>query len=950
MGVVFKAYDPELDRAVALKLLRTRVGASDAAQDRLLREAQALARLQHPNVIAVYDVGSFGRDVFIAMEFVEGQTLRQWLNKSHSRREVLDAYLAAGEGLVAAHRAGLVHRDFKPDNVIVGKDGRVRVLDFGLARAAGSKHERGEAEPAADAALPSLGVDDEQTARDRPSVGGSVSDKPEAAGSSSSASHSSGSLLDTPLTRVGTVVGTPRFMAPEQHSGETADERADQFSFCVALYHSLYDRFPFGGDDVEDALDDMLAEKFAEPPPGATVPRWLRQVLLRGLRARPADRYPSMAALLLALRADPSVAYRRWLRVAALVTAFVGVGLAWRVTIRQQLRVCAGADRKLVGVWDDARRAEVRQAFRFGGKPYAEAALATVEQTLDRYARDWVAMRVDACEATQVRKEQSLELLDLRMACLDDRLTQLSTLSELFSRADDGLVLRAAESAQSLPALGHCADAVALRAPIPPPRDVETRKRVEQIRQQLARAHALALAARYDEALALARAAIKELEVVSYAPAQSAAQLLLGNLLTDRGDFAPGSTALQEAFIAGLAGHDDEAAARTAIQLVHTLGVSQVQHAEGHRWARIAEALIGRVQQRDELGSLLAHKLSMLLQEEGKYDEALGRSRSALELARHLWGSEDLRVGEYYFELGNVYYQQGRYDEALDSYGRSAAIDRKALGPDHPHLAANKFSMANVYGDRGDHKRALAENEQALAILFRVQADHPYVPQILNSMGADLLALGRPKEAFEKFRLAYEHWHKRVGPSADTAMALENMGTSKLELKAPAEALDYLRQALAMCEQTVGTEHGLYAQVLSAMGELYLDEHKPDQALSYFQRSVTIAERAVGKDHPQVASALVGLARAKLALHAAANATAPLERAEAIFEKQRDTDELASARFWLARALWSAPRSSADRSRAMGLAEQARATYEKATGPSAKRNLAEVTAWVAARH
>src|SRR5262245_37690244 len=208
MGVVYAAYDPELDRRVALKLLHA--GGSVEARKRLLREAQAMARLAHPNVIAVHDVGTWGDEVFVAMEFVEGPTLAERVrDEEPGWREVLDLYLQAGEGLAAAHVAGIVHRDFKPQNALVGRDGRVRVLDFGLARGTGALPPR-EAEEGPD-------------------------------------SGAAPGLLVTPLTRSGSRMGTPAYMSPEQFEGLPADELSDQFSFCVALYEALYGERPFGG-------------------------------------------------------------------------------------------------------------------------------------------------------------------------------------------------------------------------------------------------------------------------------------------------------------------------------------------------------------------------------------------------------------------------------------------------------------------------------------------------------------------------------------------------------------------------------------------------------------------------------------------------------------------------------------------------------------------------------
>jgi predicted Ser/Thr protein kinase len=286
MGVVYKALDPELGRAVALKLLKTESTAK-VQQERLLREAHALARLSHPNVVAVHDVGTFGDDVFVAMEFVEGRTLRDWLTEPRDWRTVLDAFLAAGEGLAAAHRAGLVHRDFKPDNVIVGADGRVRVVDFGLARATG----------AAD---------------------------PEDGGPAASPGSWQSGRLSSPLTRHDAIIGTPRYMAPEQHRGEAVDEAADQFSFCLSLYWALYDLYPFVGD-ADEARRNVLAGRVSEPPTEAKVPRWLYPVIVRGLAPHKSDRHPGMAELLATLRADPLAARRQRWQVALLGVAAIAL-------------------------------------------------------------------------------------------------------------------------------------------------------------------------------------------------------------------------------------------------------------------------------------------------------------------------------------------------------------------------------------------------------------------------------------------------------------------------------------------------------------------------------------------------------------------------------------------------------------------------------------------------
>ncbi|MBL8622496.1 MAG: serine/threonine protein kinase, partial [Myxococcales bacterium] len=268
MGVVYAAYDPTLDRRVAVKVVRA-VGAAADGGARLIREARAVATVSHANVIVVYDVGSTADGVFIAMEYLDGGTLREWLATPRPRAAIVARFLEAGSGLAAAHAAGLVHRDFKPDNVLLGRDGRVRVADFGLARRAGSGDD------VVDAAASPDGLDPA-----------------------------------TRLTQAGAIVGTPAYMSPEQLAGAELDARSDQFAFAVALYQALYREHPFAAVGVRSA------PVVRPPPAGADVPERLRAVLVRALAADRAARFPSMAALLAALDDRPR-RRRRWVALAA---------------------------------------------------------------------------------------------------------------------------------------------------------------------------------------------------------------------------------------------------------------------------------------------------------------------------------------------------------------------------------------------------------------------------------------------------------------------------------------------------------------------------------------------------------------------------------------------------------------------------------------------------------
>ncbi|MDC0722635.1 serine/threonine-protein kinase [Nannocystis bainbridge] len=300
MGVVYAAYDEELDRRIAIKVLRD--AAQDPnARDRMIREAQAMARLSHPNVVQVHEINEQDGQIYVAMEFVKGLTLRAWLSEQvHAWRPIRDIFVQAGRGLAAAHAEGLVHRDFKPDNVLIGNDGRARVADFGLAGTAGQQ----------------------------PGVA------PENNGDSVALHVGRHNAFSTSLTMAGTIMGTPAYMSPEQHLGSATDARSDQFSFCVALWTALYARPPFAGDNLIDLAESVCTGQLIKAPANE-VPGFIHDALVRGLAVDPARRHPSMDFLIEALTRDLVVARpSRWriaaVAIAAAVVAAIAVLLATR--------------------------------------------------------------------------------------------------------------------------------------------------------------------------------------------------------------------------------------------------------------------------------------------------------------------------------------------------------------------------------------------------------------------------------------------------------------------------------------------------------------------------------------------------------------------------------------------------------------------------------------------
>jgi len=433
MGVVYRATDPTLGREIALKVMAVRPTAGSTAAEvsgRLLREAQSLAKLSHPHVVSVHDVGTVGDDVFVAMELVEGKTLSEWRrDEKPTQAQILEVFAAAGRGVEAAHRANLVHRDFKPENVIVAEDGRVRVLDFGLARIA---------DPGVDDSAPASAAKPVEPGQDR-------------------AQQSTGRII-----------GTPAYMAPEQHRGGSVDERSDQFSFCVTLYEALYDGPPFAGKTLEQLKRAVDAGRVEEPPEGTGVSPKLRRVLLRGLAVDRDHRYPSMTALLAGLDSATSTRGGGWRTLAMLAAAALAafaIAIALGASPRSApTRPCADAGTVPADVWDAEVKVGVRNAFLATGRPHAQATFDRVAKVIDGHAAAWVAMRTEACEATRVHATQSDEVLALRNLCLDRRLEEIRELAARFRTADARGVDNSIHDAFTLGLIAQCADVDALLA------------------------------------------------------------------------------------------------------------------------------------------------------------------------------------------------------------------------------------------------------------------------------------------------------------------------------------------------------------------------------------------------------------------------------------------------------------------------------------------------------
>ncbi|WP_225409019.1 serine/threonine-protein kinase [Stigmatella hybrida] len=763
MSIVLAAYDVRLDRRVALKLLNARTGpAQDHSELRMVREAQAMARLNHPHVVAVYDSGALeDGSFFIAMEYVEGQTLRQWhVEKPRSWREVLEVFLAAGRGLAAAHGAGLVHRDFKPDNVLVGQDGRVRVTDFGVARTE---------------ALP-----------EGPSLGLPLPLPPGA--------------WDTSLTQPGYVVGTPRYLAPELLKGAPADARSDLFSFCVALYEALCGQPAFAGSTERERTLARLEGRVAPPPP--QLPGWLLRAVLQGLSPQPGQRPASMAVLLKALADDPALRRSVWIRSA--LAASAGMGLvalaAWGwLGHREPAPDCSQMPRQLEGIWDADVQQRIRQSLEGTGLPYAKATADRAVAALEGYAGTWARMRVEACESPRVEAPRPLGLAVLQEYCLERRRSQLRAVTGLLAGAPDAeLVPRAVEAIQALPPLAYCADAQALTAAVPPPEDPQVRAQAEALHAEVDRLETLYEAGKYAQGLALGEQLLPQVEKAAYAPLHARALYHFAQNLEGAGEFKRAEALTREAIPLAAKGQDDALAARAWGHLVLLVSNRQGRHEEAKGLELVTAAAAART------GDVLAraealNALGMLLNAQEKYGEA----RDTFERARGLWeqvrGPKHPYVAGFRSNQGIALFLQGRYEEARAQLAEAQELWEEVLGPEHPYLIHALISQGASLWRLGRLPEAAGLLERAQSLIEKVLGpEHPFLSEPLSVLGFVLTDMGRYPEAQQRLAQSLALIEKVMGPeSPSVADPLRGLAHLHRMQGASAKALPLLERALS---------------------------------------------------------------------------------------------------------------------------------------------------------
>jgi hypothetical protein len=747
MGEVYAAYDPELDRKIAIKLLKTAGASPDGAsqgRQRLLREAQAIARLSHPNVVVVHDVGTFDGAVFIAMEFVEGHTLGYWMQAAdRDWREVREVFMAAGRGLAAAHAAGLVHRDFKPDNVMLTKSGEVRVMDFGLAReqreaAAGTTREMAAAvQDRAASIAHTLDV-----AGDPDATVNLAKDAQRAPNG-----NPSGDYLQMKLTETGAMMGTPAYMAPEQFAGQGSDGRTDQFSFCVALWEALYGRRPFTGKNPVELMVSVVSGAIEKPPADTRVPAWLRKVLLRGLSVSPVERYPSMKDLLAALVRDPAARWRRWAVAAAMVFLVAATGLGARRLGAGRRALCAGGPARAATAWGPERRNAAQRAFAASRKPNAGQAFATAAALMDDYIGRWTQVYTETCEATNVRGDQSAEVLDLRMDCLGERLASARALSDVLAGADAQVVDNAVAAASALPMLARCSDVSMLRAVVRPPDDPDKRARVQARRDDVARVTALATSGQCRAAVAAGDKLVEAASALGYPPLTAEALLAVSRLGENCSDLAKAVEQVEEASYAAEISHHDEVVIQAGVFASYFYAERLNDFPAARRWLRHADVVLARFPGHPILEAWLAQGRSTLLVRTGEIVPAIAEARRALALLERERGPDHMDVGIGAQNLGLALMENGQLAEAEQATVRSLGIMTKLFGDGSVRTAIVLLNYTEILTAQHRFDEARARIAQTLSILRAQDADPFFVGMALLDEGRLALEAGDPEPA-----------------------------------------------------------------------------------------------------------------------------------------------------------------------------------------------------------
>lgn len=784
MGQVFSAYDPQLDRKIALKLLRPGAS-SEEHRSRLAREAQTLARLSHPNVVTVFDVGTWEGQLFMALEFVSTGSARTWLTaKPRSWKEIVALYSEAGRGLAAAHEAGVVHRDFKPDNVLVRTDGRPQVTDFGLA-------------------------------------------------AMNPAEVSTGTASQLLLTHTDALMGTPAYMAADQLQGAAANFASDQFSFCASLFEALAGATPFEGETLETLASNIRSGKVRPLKGDAPVP--VRRVILRGLSADPQTRFPSMTALLDALDRAASRTRRLGitLAVAAVVVAVGAVALMPTLNKVSRQPTCVLAEARQQGTWSDERSAEVKKAFEATGLSYAGKAFAFVDTAVRSRADSWRARRAEACEATTGPKHTPL--FEAQLRCLDERWAELEATLQVLSSGGPEVVNKAAQIIDKLPAATACTEPATLERYGAAPSRCDA---CITDQAAVARARALFEAGRFKPAGEAIDVALDG--GVSTPHAIAALKVERGRVQQELGQLDEAEATLFQAGLEAQRAGDGVLAATSWVELGYLVGYLRNRLDEGERWVAQGEALAA-MEHDQRLLERFASTRGTIATRRSSLDEAEKYFAQSEALLRSQLGAAHPKRLRALANLASAQLHGGKVQEAMPKLEEAWKQLSAALGEDHP----DAFKAMNAYGAglgiSEQYEAAVPIFERVLAGYKQtLGATHPRIGTAASNLAEAEQRLGRYEAALAHFEEASAVLEKTGSPQQ--AVVLLGEAEVLIALKRGDEALKRTQQALAICARAQcepldeGQIHLGHAKALRALNKA------PSLASAAAQRALRILE------------------------------------------------------------------------------------------------------------
>ncbi|MGH1341888.1 MAG: protein kinase domain-containing protein [Nannocystales bacterium] len=900
MGIVLSAYDSKLDRRVALKLLHPHTGADPENHARLIREAQALAKLSHPGVVAVYDVGELRGQVFIAMEFIDGPNLRSWTHEAkRSTAAVLSVFRDAARGLIAAHDAGIVHRDFKPDNVLIDPKGRAHVTDFGLAL---ESHE----------VVQNL-----------------------SASSRSDSSHSSSSRL----TETGMVMGTPAYMPVEQHAGNPTDHRSDQFSFCVSFYEALYGVRPFSGANATELCLSIKRAEIPPPPAGVSVPRRVHRAIVKGLALKPEGRHASMRALLRAI--TPPTRNRRTWVFGGLGGLTIGAGVV--AFAEPPARPCSSFRASIEDVYGSEQESKIQAAFESSKLAYAGASFEATDRTLDRFTDAWATAATDACLATE-RGEQSDHMLDLRMHCLDRARSRLSATVEVLSEASPEIVHQGMALASNQVELELCGDLEALQRTVVLPADAEEAAETEQLFTAIDRMEAMRSAGKKEDAKMLFSDYETRLASSDFPPVVASAAWIQGRLVGTDNRASEAITHFRRAYLVSLEHGLDGLAANAASSLGFYYSEFQLDLVEAEHYLDVAAALAkasGSVQAQ----SGVAGNLSTLRRRQSRYDEAVASAQEALSLAKTQKATRPLQVAEVHVQLANVLRLRDGPKAAIPTLLEARDDVLAELGSVHPVLVGIYREQAGVARELGNYDEAFvhasAALEQARAAYGEGSLDEAYELANLATIAG---SLGRKRESLDMLARVDEVFAREQGETHPVrAAVMNNRATIFTELEQWDDAEASFQDALRIAQANADGPDGLSVTLNRNLALVALYGAELSKAKKYADAALAGGLGVHGEDHMDTGMTHAVLGRIALAHNEFEVARASLQRAVTIGHDL--FSEEAATRFYLARALVEDPASTPEETR-RGLSMARAAEKEIAKASDVERTHTEILEWL----